>query len=191
MPKSVFIKDANASKDLAIALYPFALHLAKTYHTGMDFDDDITSAAILGLVTAAELIKNGEATADNPKAYVRDHVRRNIIDTIVRRRTVHMSRSTYTRHKDDNTLEIIYDGTSKDRSVIDNLPANDPLYCIDTMDDFLQELQFSDSEMNVLKLRMEGKTVREVAECLTIEKSMVSLIIKAMKRRWKKWLRGE
>lgn len=201
MAKSVFIKDAQQSDDIIVANYPWARHIASQFFTGTPFDDEIHGAAILGLVKAGNKLKAGHKPTGTDISYIRNYVTGEIMEVIRKRRLINIPNTTLRRRRergDSTAITVLYETTLDDwNDVVDekgsiihkNAMVNPE--SVDTTSDFLKELQFTESEISVLELRLEGKTMREVAESLTIEKSMVSLLVKAMRRRWKKWLRGE
>ena len=198
MAKSVFIKDAQQSDDVIVANYPWALHIAGQFFTNTPFDDEIHGAAILGLVKAGNKLKAGHKPKGTDISYIRNYVTGEIMEVIRKRRLINIPNTTLRRRRergDSTAITVMYETAYDDwmdetGSILHRNAMVNP-ESIDTTSDFLKELQFTESEINVLELRLEGKTMREVAESLTIEKSMVSLLVKAMRRRWKKWLRGE
>lgn len=194
MAKSAYVKDALANDDLVIANYPWALHLASQHYTGTSFDDDIRSAAVLGLVKAVSRLESGIQPEGTTTSYVRNYVKGEIMEVIRNRRMIPIPNTTLRRRRqrgDATAITVLYDADTDERqTLIGRTAIVNPSIGVDTMADLLAELDFTPSELQVLELRLEGKTVREVADSMTIEKSMVGLLIKAMKRRWKKWLGG-
>lgn len=194
MAKSTYVENATTDDDLVIANYPWALHLAKSHYTGTSFDDDIRSAAVLGLVKAVSKLEAGHKPEGTTTSYVRNYVKGEIMEVIRNRRLIPIPNTSLRRRRkrgDSTAITILYDAdTEERRTLLGRTAIVNPTVGVDTMADLLKELNFNESEMLVLEQRLEGKTIREVAESLTIEKSMVGLLIKAMKRRWKKWMSG-
>lgn len=163
--------------------------------------DDIISASYHGLVQGVRWIFEGRVDHDNWTGYLVVTMRRFIREQIHSDQTVRVPESTWRATEDKSTLEFktysihgyyrnlrrdasMYDGTmtSEDRSLAKHCerPKDQDNVMLESA---MEDMKLSEKETEVLLLRMDGYTVREIVAKLELSIGTVHGVIAGIKRK--------
>jgi len=169
----ISVPDSGTDYERLVRSYlPLALKIAKRYNADHQYLADIRAAAIEGLSVACKrLLENGSVPQSVP-AYIGAYVNSACLCALREKFTVVIAHQAFWDHYNDTgEIPVIETETLGDHDVPDNP------YSHDQLEGLIKDLKLSNIELDVLKLRLNDLTMREIAEVMGICHQYVAQII--------------
>ena len=153
-------------------------HVINTYYPNHIGDEDLEQEGFIGLCRAAEKFDDTRDAKFSTFAC-------STIHNYLRHYFTGLSRQKRTANLISLDLEIKHDDGSGDmlHEVIEDKKA-DTLFKQCEIENFIDELD--DREREIVKLRREGLTDEEIGERLGLSRGYINLIVRTMRKRWRK-----
>ncbi len=175
--------DVNAIEPIISSYVPMAHKYAMEKHEKYPYlTEEITASAMLGLAYAVNRVQRGHLKDGvDIEGYLVPFIRSEIRDCILGDFIISISR-WYLEH--DYEVPIF---VSTNSIVARNIPFKDFRERFDQIDELIAEIGYSDREIKIIKLRLDGHTYQEIGHYLNIHLSRVFQILKIIQQKWIKY----
>lgn len=165
LKSKVIAGDTAAREELIMTHMRVAFSIAGKYAKHGASSDDMTSAALEGVVSAVDKIAEGVLEHDNVTGYICSYVHRYCTNFIDHNSVVYVPRS------------------QKNKPIVQSLPDVPDSECFDMVvfDDLIEKITKSELDAKVIEFRRQGYTNQETADkigvsCATVIRTRQSLL---------------
>lgn len=160
----------DTTSELIRAHMKLAIHIAGQYASiHRRSADDIVSEAIIGMLTACKRIKENEMTDDNVAGFIISNIHSAIKSFVRKDSVVRVPPSSY-RHFKDKGIDVGITVSSLPYLLPDR-EKRKPIELLEILD----KIASDDFDRDVIALKAEGYTIKEIANKLSVSTSKVFL----------------
>lgn len=182
--------DKKACEEAILGHTLLALQIVGRYLRRLDSDqqaDDLSGAALEGIVVAIDKVAHGSMSHDNLTGYVTETIHRMISDYLVHAKLIYVPRETIrdAKRQGRQLPKLLKRVTLEDAA---EQKASDVMLESE-VDEILSKLFNSDTERKIIECRREGMSDADIASFLGLSKTTVFLIRKEVESRFLELIR--